>query len=221
MPGDVFRCKVVITRGWPDLPASFSARFGDALHNYRCVLDHVAWQLVCNGVTPPSMLDDDAQRRIQFPFYSTEEKFDKGFMGRLPGVYAPAVWFIKALHAYVNGKATNDVLRTLIDLSNDDKHRTLPLIATAVLNVRGTVRFTNCEPISIRNPPTPPAVKDGAVITLIECRATRQSPNVQMVYEPTFHIALADQRGFGAVLDYIQMQVTQILNAPEIVESAG
>src|SRR5262249_44444361 len=37
--GDIWRASIVVDQGVPDLPASFAARFGDVLHNYRCVLD--------------------------------------------------------------------------------------------------------------------------------------------------------------------------------------
>jgi hypothetical protein len=215
--GSVFRCKVVVRKGWPDLPRQFAARFGDAIHNYRCVLDHVSWQLVSHGLTPPSTLAERAQRRIQFPVYGTEQAFDQNIAGRLPGVDTTVTDLIKSRHVYVGGQATKGPLLALVALSNDDKHRTLPIIASAILNVHTQVTFERCEPISVRNPPTRPAVKDDAVVTLLECRVRGLNPNVSMKLNPTLHIALEDGAGFGDVLDEIRREVVEILNAPEIV----
>lgn len=106
-------------------------------------------------------------------------------------------------------------------LSNDDKHRTLPIIASAILNVHTQVTVERCEPISVRNPPTRPAVKDDAVVTLLECRVTGLNPNVSMKLNPTLHIALEDGAGFGDVLDEIRREVVEILNAPEIVAAVS
>lgn len=219
--GSVFRCKVVVRKGWPDLPRQFAARFGDAIHNYRCVLDHVSWQLVSHGRTPPGTLDESVQRRIQFPVYRSEQDFDQNIARRLPGVDTTVTDLIKSRHAYVGGQATKDPLLALVALSNEDKHRTLPIIASAILNVRTQVKFERCEPISIRNPPTRRAVKNGAVMTLLECRVTGSNPTVSGKLTPKLHIALEGGAGFGDVLDEIRREVVEILNAPEVVAAVS
>ncbi|HUF02444.1 MAG TPA: hypothetical protein VMN35_08470 [Gaiellaceae bacterium] len=215
--GDVFRCKVVVIRGWPDLPPSFAARFGDAICNYRCALDHVAWRLVCDGLTPPSKLTKRQRTRVQFPIYTEEAAFDENIEGRLPGVSKAVTDYVKSLHRYVGGQTTNNRLTALADLSNDDKHRTLTVIATVLFHVRHDITFTDCILIRPGFPPKPLAVKDDAVVLRLECRVTGPKPQVTVNLQPTFHIALEDGRGFGDVLGDIQSEVTQVLDAPEIL----
>lgn len=219
--GSIFGCKVVVRKGWPDLPDSFSARFGDAIHNYRCVLDHIAWQLVSHGLTPPATLSEGARRLIQFPIHGAEKAFDENVARRLPGVDRTPVDFIKSRHKYVGGQATNDPVLALVAISNDDKHRTLPVIASAILNVHSQMTFARCEPVSVLNPPTRPAVKDGAVVTLLECRVTGLNPKVSVKFNPTFHIAHEDGAGFGDVLDEIRREAVEILDAPEILAAVS
>jgi hypothetical protein len=137
-------------------------------------------------------------------------------MVRWTGVDRTAIDFIKSSHIYIGGQATNDALISLASLSNDDKHRLLTVIASSVENVQNEVRFTRCLPVAIRRPPTRPAVKDGAVLTYLECQVTGLNPKITVKLQPTFQISLEDGTGFGHVLEDIRSQVTEILNAPEI-----
>jgi hypothetical protein len=219
--GSVFGCKVVVREGWPDLPGSFASRFGDAIHNYRCVADHVAWQLVCHGATPPNTLSDHTRRAVQFPVYDSEVSFDKNISRRLPGADQAAIDFIRAHHRYVGGSATNDALLTLARLSNDDKHRTLTFITSAIVNVQTQIAFVGCELVTVRNPAAVPAVKAGAVTMVLECRVTGPNPAVRGELRPTMHIALEDGRGFGDVLAEIQREITHVIDAPEILAAVS
>lgn len=214
--GSTFAFKLVVSRGWPDLPESFAARFGDAIHNYRSALDHLAWQLTCHGTTPPDQLTVRERRRVQFPSYDTEKAFRENIHDRLPGVHDTTRDFIKSRHKYVRGHATNNALLSLYHLSNQDKHKTLVIIASAFVDVQHQVTFTHCRPVGFWNPEGRPAPKKGAVVATVECVVTNPNPNVTMKTQPRFHIALEDGRGFGDVLDDIRREVVDILEAPEI-----
>jgi hypothetical protein len=215
--GSHFTIRLVVDHGWPDLPEHFSARFGDAIHNYRSALDHVAWELVCKGATPPETLaDDNARRRIQWPSYDIEKTFRKKVHGRLPGVAKTALDFIHSRHQYLGGNATNDALTSLYDLSNEDKHKSLIDIRPRFLSVKHQVAFDRCRMVGYEGPEGRPAPKKDAVVLTIECVVTDANPHVSMQTQPTFHIALEDGRGFGDVLEGIRVEVTKILKAPEI-----
>jgi len=214
--GSHFVFQLVVENGWPDLPDFFSARFGDAIHNYRSALDHVAWQLVCHGSTPPQTLDEWAQSRVQWPSYSREKTFRRKIGGRLPGVRKTIKDFIHTRHQYVGGNATNQGLMTLYHLSNEDKHKTLIDIRTSFLNIQHQIAFDDCLPVSVETPDVSPAPQNGAVVVTVECVVTKPKPHVTMQSQPTFHIALEGGRGFGDVLEQIRVEVTEILNAPEI-----
>ena len=45
----------------------FGILIGDVIHNFRCVLDHIVWQLACyktNGTGPPT---ERRARKVGFP----------------------------------------------------------------------------------------------------------------------------------------------------------
>ncbi len=214
--GGRFRCAVVVETGYPDPPISFSTRLGDSIHNYRCALDHVAWQLASHGTKPPRSLSDGEQRRIQFPIYEDETTFDDQIGRRLPGVAASVVSFIKQRHQFVAGRASNNALTTLANLSNDDKHRTLHAVTGIFETLANRITFTRCRHITYENPPARPAVKNGAVVALMECEILDLNPQVVMQLAPSIQIALEDGRDFVAVLQQIRGEVAHILNAPEI-----
>jgi hypothetical protein len=213
--GAVVACRMVVDTAPPDLPASFAARFGDAIHNYRCALDHVAWQLVLHGSRRP--LPEKERFWVQFPIYETEAGFRSNVARRLPGVDSAAVRFIKARHRYVRGNATNDALLGLARLSNDDKHRDLHIFLNLFGTLESHVTFTHAEPVSWENPPIRPAIQPGAVVTHFSYRITGSDPKVKMNLQPTAQVVIEDGRDFSEMLEGIRREVTEILNAPQIL----
>jgi len=213
--GAVNRARLVVVTAPPELPASFAARFGDAIYNYRCVLDHVAWQLVCHGSRWP--LTDNEARSVQFPIYDTDTAFQSNIARRLPGANPDAIGFIKARHKYAGGDATNNALVGLASLSNDDKHRELHIVATIFKTLETNVTFTDTRPVSWDNPPVRPALKPGAVLTHFSYEVTGINPKVKMNLKPQVQIVIEDGRDFSEMLEGIRGEVTEILNAPEIL----
>jgi hypothetical protein len=212
--GGDFWSIITVTTGLPDLPDSYGARFGDAIHNYRCVLDHVAWQLVRHGSKPN--LKRREQQRVQFPIYPRRADFDAECESRLPGVASTPIEFIKACHRYQGRQATNDTLLSLKDLSNDDKHRTLKPVVTAIARIEHNFIFERCLPLEYLGPDTAPPMKAGAEIGRLRCRILADEPEVTMKLKPSGRIALDDGRNMFTVLKDIRAEVTTILNAPEI-----
>ena len=216
-PGSEFSFRIFVQRGnYPDLPDSFSARFGDAIHNYRSALDHLAWQLVCHGSMPPPTLSEHAQNRIQFPCYAAEATFKKQLSRRLPGVVTTATDFVHACHAYNRGKATNYVLLSLASLSNDDKHRTLHAFVSALAGIQHKHVFTRCEPVEFIPPPVPPKLEPGAEIGIFRVRVTAPDPKVDVGFSPKLYVVLDDGRPMLHLLSQIRRLVELTLNAPVI-----
>jgi hypothetical protein len=213
--GTQFWCRLFVKSGMSDLPESFSARFGDAIYNYRCVLDHIAWQLVKHGSDP----EPAKPTLVQFPIYTYTKDFMSNRASRLPGVGADPVDFIQARHNYDGGKATNERLLALADLSNDDKHRSLHVIVSAIAQVQHNVTLTDCKPIRIKNPPRAPELKDGAEIVRILCEIFGSDPKVEMTFAPAGYVILEDGRSVSEVLGGIRREVAEILNAPEITSA--
>jgi hypothetical protein len=99
----------------PDL----SAKLGDCLHNFRCVLDHLVWELsVAESGDPPPQ-----RRRIGFPVFDDSAAYSgQG----LHAVSDPARAVIEGLQPYHAGaNARHHPLWVLCELSNIDKHRAI------------------------------------------------------------------------------------------------
>jgi hypothetical protein len=206
---------IVVDQGFPTMPESFSARFGDAIHNYRCVLDHIAWQLVLHGSDPTPKRPN----LVQFPIRDEEAQFGGDLGMRLPGVGRGPTDFIKARHRYQGGKATNEALLRLADLSNDDKHRSLHTVVTAVAQANHQVTFTHCRPISLLSPPEPPKLEPGAVIGHLTIVVTGLDPKVEVVPQLSAYVALEGWSDISDVLTETRTEVTEIINAPQIISA--
>jgi hypothetical protein len=124
------QCIRVFVDSISPLPPRWGLLLGDALHNVRCALDHMAWYLVASGRSPPRKIED--QRRVGFPIYDTISGFSSGVRARIPGV-APAQQAVIERHQpYHLGKtAGTHSLAVLQDLNNTDKHRELRTLALA------------------------------------------------------------------------------------------
>lgn len=214
--GSIFGGRLVLTSDIPNPPESFGARFGDAIQNYRSALDHVAWRLVPKTVR--NSLSDRERNLIQFPIYSTREGFRGNHARRLPGISGTVRDYIEARHAYNGSHATNEALLSLARLSNDDKHRTLHVHIARFRTLQTNVTYTRCEPVTWENPPgPPPSLKKGTVVAHFSCRVLKPDPEMRMVIHPTVEVALEDRGEVTSLLEGIRREVTQILDAPEIL----
>jgi len=98
----------------PEIPAIA----GDVVHNLRCALDHLAYQLVLVGVafgeTPPKKWQD-----VQFPIAHSSDSYKTAKERRIQGARREAIEAVDALKPYKDG---NDPLWLLSKLDNADKH---------------------------------------------------------------------------------------------------
>lgn len=106
---------------------------GDALHNLRSSLDHIAYRLVENGSgQPPS-------RRIYFPIFDDRTNYESDGHRQVRGASPNAVQVIDAIRPYREG---NSRLWQLHRLNIVDKHRLL-LMGGAVfdsVNISPTIQ---------------------------------------------------------------------------------
>jgi hypothetical protein len=138
---------------------------------------------------------------------------------RLPGVADDAIRFIRSRHRYVGGKATNLTLVRLARLSNDDKHRAIHPVVSAVVKAQGQIVFTRCEPIAITGPASPPELKPDTVLTRLHCRTTGDDPKVGMQFQPTIYICLDDGTSILDLLDEFKAEARTVLSAPQILSA--
>jgi len=115
------------------LPGTFALIIGDAIHNLRCALDHVAWELADIGKGAKN-------RRTKFVI-SGSNRVD--FEALCEAIETPSQWVkdaIKATEAFPSGKGHD--LFELNEFDNADKHH----VITPIL--RGTTH----PPFTIRTP---------------------------------------------------------------------
>jgi hypothetical protein len=117
---------------------------GDAVHNLRSALDHIAYKLALDGYQTQNAgaaIPSGHQRRIQFPIVATsndptktvDEFYKQVVKGQLRYVPAPVAARIHDLQPYKRSPAdpTNDLLWIINDLDVIDKHRKLATVAVA------------------------------------------------------------------------------------------
>lgn len=112
---------VVTARARVRPPAEWSLLVGDALHNARSALDHLAWQLVeMHGGSPD---------KSRFPFKESPVGFGDELRNALPKVPSEIRQQVKALQPWRGG---DDRLWLLHHLDILDKHRLLvPVVAAS------------------------------------------------------------------------------------------
>jgi hypothetical protein len=215
--GEVWRAVIVVDRGFPELPSVFAARFGDILHNYRSVLDHIAWQLVRHGSSWP-LPDEAAESAVQFPIYDTAQRFENSLPRRLPGADATAIDYIRKRYQFDQGvNPTNNALIALARLSNDDKHRSLHASTGVFKTLQSNVQFTRCLPLGWASPPGRPALRSGTEVARIEVIVTGSNPEMKMQITPTAQVVVEDWADMSEMIEGLRGQVREILNAPEII----
>ena len=110
-----------------DVPMEIAIVAGDAVHNLRSALDHLAYQLVlANGNKP--------NRKTDFPIFKDASDYEKNCVERTEGMSQKALARIGEAKPYKGG---NDTLWRLHKLDIIDKHRLL--FTTCVLNPSNSI----------------------------------------------------------------------------------
>ena len=119
---------VVKAEPFPEPDIRFSIIAGDVLHNLRCALDHLVFQLILRDGHEPS-------RRNEFPIYDSQKRFfddvkfrkSKPKLSVLYGIQVDGdAWtIIEKAQPYLCVPLYSSAIRVIGRLSNLDKHRTL------------------------------------------------------------------------------------------------
>lgn len=96
------------------IPDDFSLIIGDALHNMRSALDHLATHLVEIGI-PPKV------KNPYYPIFETAEEYEAEKLRKVKGARPEAIKAIDATQPYKRGNGW--ALFDLHTLNNRDKHR--------------------------------------------------------------------------------------------------
>src|SRR5215212_10313315 len=200
----------------PDFPLRyFGILIGDAIHNFRCVLDHIVWQLALyktNGAGPST---ERRARKVGFPIQvdppSTNivpEKFAAG--GALKDVRPCHRAIIHEFQPYKRTYPENDGLAILHSLSNKDKHRVINpvLISTDRFNLpAGIVDAVGIENFVI---PTDKRLELDAEVFRAPLSTFLAEPYMDVEGHSTPDIVLLDGTPIIKGLDDIGRRVTSI-----------
>jgi hypothetical protein len=97
---------------------------GEVVHNFRCALDHTAWQLAIQESGLETVSKPKVRRKIQFPIGRSEPAF-RGH-DALPYFSEDAVKTMAAFQPYHNaGSRLVNPLLVIQHMSNTDKHQAL------------------------------------------------------------------------------------------------
>lgn len=113
-----------LASGEDDPPLYLGVIVGDLLHNLRCELDHLIWQLVLLNGGKPS-------KSHQFPICDSQADFETQKPRRLAGLTSEQIAAVEELQPYrIDEDARWHTLAVLRDLSNIDKHQRVHVSAT-------------------------------------------------------------------------------------------
>jgi hypothetical protein len=195
---------------------------GDAIHNLRSALDHLAWQLALryfNGVEPqkPGIV-----KNIQFPIVSDVSKW-AGSPHRINVTPADVLKLEKVQPFYVTHPVGRHFLEGLAEFSNADKHRTVQLAYTAVgdVTIVGPARsdFTDCVPAIItrnggiiaQTRKAGKSPKSGDEVARFPVWPTGPKPDVKAEVRATGFVGVRDNWDILHTLDYFADGVVEIL----------
>lgn len=173
----IFRCHVVRDGEWLE----WALLTGDAIHNLRCALDHLAWRLA--GA-------DRADTKTQFPIFLTEADFRRHAPKQVRRMSRDAQALIEALQPFRTPEPLRDALWGLHILNNADKHRLVWITAAAHLRSEYTFIVPDGSP-----PPRPtfwasykPLEEDAvvAVIRLADPPKVHVRVNAEFTYSVVF-----------------------------------
>jgi hypothetical protein len=174
-------------------PGDFGLCVGDAVHNIRSALDHIAFRL-----SAPA--DRKQAGQVAFPTISDQRDFLAAVPRRLPGVSAEALALFEKYQPYNSGKLpATRLLAQVASLNNWDKHRALPIAWASVgkyfdveVSFTGNIEIASQEFFEGR-------LHVGATLTRLEIvRADAGSKvNVKMkpAFRPVFDESMPDVGG--------------------------
>lgn len=198
------------------IPTRVATVLGDAIHNLRCALDHLACAAAAlNGVGPEG---------IGFPIGRSHAAFKEAAAKDLKGV---PIEFFQVIEKFEPYKGGNESLYILNQLDRVDKHRLL--LPTIVVAKKMFARFyvgepgPNCQYVG---PPVfeisqdifPALEPDNTIIEAIIFRGPKLPPEACLHFRPTFNIrfdkgTVASGHEILSTLSEMGNQVLGVVNA--------
>jgi hypothetical protein len=180
---------LIVAEGTDPFPVLGGVLLGDAVHEYRCCLDHVAWALYKRGSTP-----DLPERRSDTSAsdHGTRDAFNKALDSKLPGVRRADRAIVRRYQPFKPGesRAHRHAFTVLQELSNDDKHRVIQPVVAIPQRIDFTyTEATDCIVRRIGPDGFAGTLKPGAKLARFYVKKT--GPNPRIDTQPQFHLVPA------------------------------
>jgi hypothetical protein len=204
---------------------------GDAVHNMRSALDHLAWALAVRHFGGVAPTDDKIVRDIQFPVFSDAKHWpthrylkhmdpaDVDILEQFQPFKLPS-WARLVLQMQRPGVIPH-ALEALVAMSNSDKHRVIQVLYVLALSGHLTVtKFTDCRPasqaddsfgITVTPPGQPPRVGDE--VFRVPVVPTGTNPDVDLGAYVSAYVAVGKQHDVLEALDAFAVEVKSVLDA--------
>lgn len=134
----------------PEIKDSWGLVVGDALHNLRCALDYLWWQLAKRNLEREPTKDE--AKNIQFPIFEQHWNPKHRYLSHVDPTDAAKIKTRQPFNPAVGD--TVNYLRTLRLLSNTDKHRVIHLVLVtvggALLPTPPSDAFSDCYPVRVQ-----------------------------------------------------------------------
>jgi hypothetical protein len=205
----------VIITGVIPLPDHWGLLLGDVAHNFRSSLDHVAWEIVSRGSTPPGTLPDKhgkgikgrAKTDIAFPVARDPKEFVEKLRG-VPGARRPDIAVLRRYQPYARGRRRDTrCITALAGFNNIDKHRELqPLFGFPKGGGLEIVQVRDCLITDQRRSALPLSLDVGTELRTLHVRRTGPDPYLEV--NPT--VTASEVFGDNARLIWVKATKTWI-----------
>jgi hypothetical protein len=182
------------------VPADFGLIAGDVAHRLRSALDSLLFEITVNVAGPATA--EKLAKHIQFPICDTKAEYIDRLRRRPRALALPpnADTVLEGLQPYTrNNPNRPDILGTLRDLDNVDKHRAL--LITGAVGRSSKIELANvfgADTAFISRGLQLGPFKDGAEVARIEILGTAPVSNVDVYCDLGFDIAFTQEwPGFG------------------------
>lgn len=189
---------------WEDVPEPIPEIIGDALHNLRSALDHLANTLVERGVQSEIKRPD--KPRTYFPICESSKKYEAEAPRKVEGMRQPDIDAIALLKPYLGG---TDILWGLHTLDIIDKHRMIVTTGSAVESISFVLNAGYLSRHSKGRINLPQS--------LISPRRVSQSPKTRIVAGNKGDI-VAGRIGDYERNEHVELTFTVTFDEPEIFE---
>ena len=176
-------CIVILVTKIEPISRRLGAIIGDGLQNLNSALDHIAWELVVRGRTPPKTLSEGRRKKIHFPLMKEPPNKKESWIGlckeALPGVGPRQRAILRRYQPFRVGKRRTEFHRLFVirELANHDKHRIVQRVIYRTYDTTFAIRgYDDFKGRRVVIPPGPTSIQVGTEIGRIYGRRTGLNP---------------------------------------------